>query len=405
MKQAMKQVVQKPAREAQFAASPQRDGPAPGLINARPTAAVQRRLADIIERGPAASAQRALNAQLNDSPRMVQRKQANLTGMPDQLKAGVESLSGIDMSQVRVHANSALPAQLDALAFAQGKDIHLGPGQEKHLPHEAWHSVQQMQGRVQPTARAGATAINDDPGLESEADTMGAKAAQLTPVSPLDELEPGAAQRQQDAPAQLISVELAPAGAPLGHEGAPIQLLRIEFRRGKIALPRIYQDPFDAEHYIVTDYAQEDINFYTEVNRMCNVMSVMWASRWGAPDAGFWGFGGADQQTMAEWAAADADVGAQTARAQGVLDAGNIGILNFNAVLGELTRNDTARGVLASQDHAVAFVIAGGRVRIYDSMEGAVTVNTSLAEFAGGFLGMAGMFAWNAAIVNCPTRS
>ncbi len=32
--------------------------------------------------------------------------QVNRTGLPDQLKAGIESLSGIDMSDVRVHANS-----------------------------------------------------------------------------------------------------------------------------------------------------------------------------------------------------------------------------------------------------------------------------------------------------------
>ncbi|HAP61901.1 MAG TPA: hypothetical protein DCR93_21180, partial [Cytophagales bacterium] len=32
-----------------------------------------------------------------------------------------------------------------------GTDIHLAPGQQKHLPHEAWHVVQQKQGRVKPT--------------------------------------------------------------------------------------------------------------------------------------------------------------------------------------------------------------------------------------------------------------
>jgi hypothetical protein len=65
----------------------------------------------------------------------------NKTGLPDRLKAGIESLSGIDMSDVRVHANSARPAQVGALAYAQGNEIHLGSGQEKHLAHEAWHVV------------------------------------------------------------------------------------------------------------------------------------------------------------------------------------------------------------------------------------------------------------------------
>ncbi len=97
----------------------------------------------------------------------------NRTGMPDQLKAGVERLSGMDVSDVRVHANSPQPAQLNALAYARGNDIHLGPGQQQHLPHEAWHVVQQRQGRVRPTVQAKGVAINDDEGLEREADVMG----------------------------------------------------------------------------------------------------------------------------------------------------------------------------------------------------------------------------------------
>lgn len=106
----------------------------------------------------------------------------NNTGMPDNLKSGIESLSGMDMSGVRVHQNSAEPAKVGAHAFAQGTDIHLGPGQDRHLPHEAWHVVQQAQGRVQPTRETQGVAINDDVGLESEADTMGAKALQQKPA-------------------------------------------------------------------------------------------------------------------------------------------------------------------------------------------------------------------------------
>ena len=102
----------------------------------------------------------------------------NDTGMPDQLKSGIEQLSGHSMDDVKVHYNSDKPAQMKAHAYAQGTDIHLGAGQEKHLPHEAWHVVQQKQGRVNPTVqmKTGA-AINDDPGLEKEADVMGAKAS------------------------------------------------------------------------------------------------------------------------------------------------------------------------------------------------------------------------------------
>ena len=110
----------------------------------------------------------------------LQEKANNNTGMPDDLKQGIESLSGQDMSDVKVTYNSDKPAQLQAHAYARGTDIHIAPGQEKHLPHEAWHVAQQKQGRVQPTMQMkGNVNVNDDAGLEKEADVMGQKALQL----------------------------------------------------------------------------------------------------------------------------------------------------------------------------------------------------------------------------------
>ncbi|MEW6341639.1 MAG: GH-E family nuclease [Pseudomonadota bacterium] len=101
----------------------------------------------------------------------------NNTGLPDSLKSGIESLSGMSMDHVKVHYNSGKPAQLNAHAYAQGSEIHVAPGQEQHLPHEAWHIVQQAQGRVKPTLQAkGGVPVNADVGLEAEADAMGAKA-------------------------------------------------------------------------------------------------------------------------------------------------------------------------------------------------------------------------------------
>lgn len=100
-------------------------------------------------------------------------------GLPVSLKAGVESLSGMSMDHVNVHYNSAKPAQLNAHAYTQGSDIHVAPGQERHVPHEAWHVVQQAQGRVQPTVQMVGIGVNDDSGLEAEADAMGARAASL----------------------------------------------------------------------------------------------------------------------------------------------------------------------------------------------------------------------------------
>lgn len=112
------------------------------------------------------------------SEQAIQQK-PNQTGLPDNLKAGVESLSGYSMDDVRVHYNSSQPATVQALAYTQGTDIHVAPGQEQHLPHEAWHVAQQMAGRVEPTTEIGGMPVNDNVGLEHEADVMGAKANSL----------------------------------------------------------------------------------------------------------------------------------------------------------------------------------------------------------------------------------
>lgn len=99
--------------------------------------------------------------------------QPNNTGLPDNVKSGIENRSGMSLDSVKVHYNSSKPAQIQALAYTQGTDIHVGPGQEQHVPHEAWHVVQQAQGRVKPTMSLKGVNINDDAGLEHEADMMG----------------------------------------------------------------------------------------------------------------------------------------------------------------------------------------------------------------------------------------
>jgi len=144
------------------------DGGTAQLADNRESTSVQRKLLEGIHVHAA--------AENNTTP--IQRK-ANKTGLPDNLKSGIENLSGYSMDDVKVHYNSSKPAQLQAHAYAQGTDIHLASGQEKHLPHEAWHVVQQKQGRVQPTRQLKSKVnINDDAGLEKEADVMGAKALQ-----------------------------------------------------------------------------------------------------------------------------------------------------------------------------------------------------------------------------------
>ncbi|MEX2228964.1 MAG: DUF4157 domain-containing protein [Dehalococcoidia bacterium] len=93
--------------------------------------------------------------------------------LPRALAAGVRRLSGLDVGDVRVHRDSAEPARIDALAFTQGAHVYLALGQERQLAHEAWHVVQQRQGRVRATTAIGSRAVNDDAVLEREADAAG----------------------------------------------------------------------------------------------------------------------------------------------------------------------------------------------------------------------------------------
>jgi hypothetical protein len=151
-------------------------------LEARPEVAAEREQGEMLNGRPALATQRKSAERLAGrapGPRPAQPPAPpNRTGLPDRLKSGVEALSGVSLDGVKVHYNSPKPAQLDAHAFAQGADIHLAPGHERHLPHEAWHVVQQAQGRVRPTMQLkGGVPVNDDHGLEREADAMGARAA------------------------------------------------------------------------------------------------------------------------------------------------------------------------------------------------------------------------------------
>lgn len=117
-------------------------------------------------------------------PMVLQKKQepgrqrlhsgnSNMTGIPAEMKAQYEALSGFSFDDVRVHYNSDRPAQLQALAYTQGNQVYVGAGQEKHLPHELGHVVQQKLGVVKPNIQMEGVPINDEEALEHQADEMG----------------------------------------------------------------------------------------------------------------------------------------------------------------------------------------------------------------------------------------
>lgn len=158
---------------------------------------------------------------------MRERANAGNTRLPAALKANAERLSGQDLSQVTVHYNSPRPAEFGALAYTQGTDIHVAPGQEQHLPHEAWHVVQQGQGRVRPTFQmAGGVPLNDDEDLECEADTMAGTIEGTSAGAPAHTRLPAMAARQQQAtiaghaPVQAYKSARAPDGGTMVGEPA-----------------------------------------------------------------------------------------------------------------------------------------------------------------------------------------
>jgi hypothetical protein len=167
-------------------AAADRDGRTAGAhqTDLRPASVAQAGLQRMIAAGPRMTAQRRAG------PGAGKAEKDEDGGLPANLRAGVEALSGVSMDGVKVNYNSSKPAELNALAYAQGREIHVASGQEQHLPHEAWHIAQQAQGRVRPTMQMqGGVGINDDTALEEEADVMGARALQTKPAQRMDDGE------------------------------------------------------------------------------------------------------------------------------------------------------------------------------------------------------------------------
>lgn len=102
--------------------------------------------------------------------RQDQVNKPNLTGIPTQMKFDFEQRSGLSFDDVRVHYNSDKPARLQALAYTQGTQVYVGPGQERHLKHELGHVVQQKLGMVSTDILYdGHTLVNINPQLEQQA--------------------------------------------------------------------------------------------------------------------------------------------------------------------------------------------------------------------------------------------
>ncbi|MBS0032290.1 eCIS core domain-containing protein [Chitinophaga sp. 22321] len=229
---------------------------------------------------------------LSSSP--VQFK-SNRTGMPDKLKNGIESMSGLAMDDVRVHYNSDQPAQMNALAYAQGTDIHIASGQEEHLPHEAWHVVQQKQGRVPVTRQMKSIGINDDTALEREADAMGAKAWHAEPAAqPLQRMPVTGSVTQMVRRTGLFGVEAEVLGgvfvirAEKGSEGQnlieseniTLEEFKLGVLNGKVDVTldnEVKADlPKFAHRQYVIEFVQKAVDFQSEDLGDLKQVAIAW---------------------------------------------------------------------------------------------------------------------------------
>lgn len=108
--------------------------------------------------------------QMQHETKTEKDQKPNQTGIPSYMKQDFEARSGLSYDDVRIHYSSPKPAEMGALAYTQGTQVYIGPGQERHLPHELVHVAQQKRGEVRPTGRLGGVSVNDDPELERQAD-------------------------------------------------------------------------------------------------------------------------------------------------------------------------------------------------------------------------------------------
>jgi outer membrane protein OmpA-like peptidoglycan-associated protein len=125
------------------------------------------------------------NGQRTMSPPPLQLKAGPGFNNRNPVMAKMEEAFDSDFSDVNLHTESEEASQMGALAYAQGNDVHFAPGQynpgsqagQELLGHELAHVVQQRNGRVGTQAKQGGIPLNQDSGLESEADAMGKLAA------------------------------------------------------------------------------------------------------------------------------------------------------------------------------------------------------------------------------------
>ncbi|MGH1335369.1 MAG: eCIS core domain-containing protein [Aureispira sp.] len=252
----------------------------------------------VVDNRPEAQLGRALQEQANNSPQAQEgaqlkasaqeksdkdgpQQKVNKTGIPDRLKAVVEHFSGFSLEDVRVHYNSEKPALVKAHAYAEGLNIYIGPGQEKHLAHEVWHVVQQMKGEVKTTTKVNGKNINDDASLEKEAESAKDKTSKINKKNPLlkqEKITTPVIQRISDEEQQqaIIDIDSFATTIPPDTTSAPIwklpnditiigtshseQLNDLPFSQ---VIYDLLQDPFD---HVITEINPNSSNQHDQLD-------------------------------------------------------------------------------------------------------------------------------------------
>ena len=182
--------------------------------------------------------------------------------MPGVVQAKMERSFGADFSAVRIHEGPQAQAA-GAHAYTQGTDIHFAPGRydphgergQELLGHELAHVVQQSRGRVHATVQAKGLPINDDAGLEHEADEQGARAARGEPAHDgVGASRVAASSAASTAPVQRL--KLGNLDTQDGRDRAEIERLLRESTPDR--LREIYR-ALDAEEGVNADYYKQFI--------------------------------------------------------------------------------------------------------------------------------------------------
>lgn len=174
------------------------------------------------------------------------------------MKLNFEQRSGMSFDDVRVHYNSDKPARFHALAYTQGTQIYVGPGQERSLPHELGHVIQQKAGRVRPTRWVRGQPVNDQPELEREADCTPVQCIpapalwgviQMMPILPSQR---GANCGYHALARAMYELNNGPLGYPLDENSLEKQLTTHAIQTGRSIIGEAF-DPY-ALAYVGSEY-------------------------------------------------------------------------------------------------------------------------------------------------------